>query len=164
MRWLLEQVPAAPPLRCSPQRCPHPFRCASGPGFLLESNSSSATLSSSTFTRAWPRKPHCGGSVNRSTKALTLSSLTPREVATRAICKRAASGLICGSKPLAEANAISAGTTVLVGRLFPLMKAATLFMTLVCNGPLVGPRLLPLEATRPDGPVPYVQADGRGQK
>jgi hypothetical protein len=49
---------------------------------------------------------------------------------------------------------MSAGTTVLVDRWFPLMKAATLLMTLVCNGALVGPRLLPLEATRPDGPVP----------
>ena len=68
--------------------------------------------------------------------------------------KRAASGLICGSKPLAEAKTMSAGTTVLVGRLFPLMKAAMLFMTLVCRAPLVGPRLLPLDAVMPVGPVP----------
>ena len=56
--------------------------------------------------------------------------------------------------PLAEAKTMSAGTTVLVGRLLPLMKAAALFMTLVCNAPLVGPRLLPLEAVMPVGPVP----------
>ena len=35
---------------------------------------------------------------------------------------------MCGSSPLPEANTMSAGTGVLVGRLFPLRKAAVLFM------------------------------------
>ena len=59
---------------------------------------------------------------------------------------------------------MSAGTTVFVGKLFPLMNAAALLLTLVCSCPLVGPRLLPLDAAIPVGPVPYVHAEGRGQK
>src|SRR5437016_5540653 len=79
---------------------------------------SKARFSINTFTRAWPKMPHCGASMNCSTRAVTLSALNPREAATRAICSRAASGLMCGSRPLAEAKTMSAGTTVFVGRLF----------------------------------------------
>ena len=92
--------------------------------------------------------------MNRPTRVLTCPSLRPRAAATRPIWSRAASGLMCGSRPLAEANTMSGGTTALVGRLFPLIKTAVLFTTLVRNAPLVGPRLLPLEATRPEAPVP----------
>ena len=67
-------------------------------------------------------------------------STRARAAATRVIWSWADSGLMSGSRPLAEAYIMSAGTTVLEGRLLPEMKAAMLLATLVWRAPLVGPR------------------------
>ncbi len=66
--------------------CPviYPFTEAL-PSAFLGCRSSKATFNCSTLTRGSPKMPHCGGSTNFSTSALTCSSTMPRAAATRAI-------------------------------------------------------------------------------
>ena len=65
----------------------------------------------------------------------------------RAICSRAASGLMCGSRPLPEVKTMSAGTGASAGSLLPSRNALALATTLDCSAALVGPKLLAPEGT-----------------
>src|ERR1019366_1661396 len=104
-------------------------------------NASSARLSGSTFTPGSPRKPRLAESVFARMSSRTLSSPRPRALATRGVCSSALRKLMCGSRPLAEAVTASAGTGVLVSRLF-CARYAAIFCTMVsCSFCEVGPRL-----------------------
>jgi hypothetical protein len=63
----------------------------------------------STFTRGSPRKPIWRPSVACATAFMRISSDTPRALATRATWSMADSGVMWGSRPLADASTRSAG-------------------------------------------------------
>ena len=77
--------------------------------FMTTPEASKAMLSRSTLTRGSPITPRTRPSIAASTRARTLSSGTPRALATAATCASAFSGEICGSSPEAEVVTASAG-------------------------------------------------------
>ncbi len=68
---------------------------------------------------------------DEATSSLTFSAGAPRASATRPIWKRAPSGLMWGSRPLAEVNTRSAGTGASAGSLCAWRSAFRAFATLV---------------------------------
>ena len=75
---------------------------------------SNAIFSNNTFTRLSPRHASCGLSLILSTSVINSCFWTSPNFLTfaiRLICNWAASGEICGSRPLAEAKSISDGTS-----------------------------------------------------
>ncbi len=109
---------------------------------LGAASASSARLSSSTLTRASPRKPHWRPSVCWAIKAATRGSGQPRARATRLACHCAAAGLMWGSSPLAEAVTKSTGMgAVWLGS--AALRAAMRACTAACSAGLSGPWLLP---------------------
>ena len=83
-----------------------PFRSASP----RAKRRSSSRFSSSTLTRGSPSTPNVRGSTRERTSASTSPAATPRAAATRGTCHSAASGLRCGSRPLADVVTSSSGT------------------------------------------------------
>src|SRR5262249_20910862 len=117
--------------------------------------------SARTLTRSSPRNPHWRPSVFRVTRASTVAGSIPRARATRPTCQRAAAGLSCGSRPLAEAVTRSAGIGAwLLGS--AALSASTPAFTASTRAGLSGPRLEPEDAA----PLyaKGVVADGRLQK
>ena len=110
--------------------------------FLSGYCESSARFSSSTLTRASPKKPSWRPWVLASTRRLTSASEMPRSRATRGTWKSAAAGVMCGSNPEADAVTRSMGTGALG---FSLRAASTLALTPSISFLFVGPRLLPAE-------------------
>ena len=125
---------------------------------------SNARLSLRTLTRGSPRKPNCGGSIMESTSARSCwvcAALKPRAAATAVICRRAASGEMCGSSPLPEVVSRSDGRPTPAGGLKRCCKSAARSSTAFFSASLVGPALLAALGTVANGVSP---AEGRGWK
>ena len=75
-------------------------------------NVSNCRLSRNTLTCASPRNGRSGRSTDFSTRSRTRASASPRTFATRFTWNKAASGLMSGSSPEAEAVTRSAGTAL----------------------------------------------------
>src|SRR5581483_10528760 len=110
--------------------------------FLIGHCSSSARLSWRTLTRGSPRNPNWRSSMWPSTRARIADSLARRDRAMRATWNRAASGVMCGSRPDADEVTRSIGTCA-VG--FSARAASAAAFTASISFLFVGPRFVPPE-------------------